>query len=362
MDFNNHFLSMTGIDKVEENTEAITKMNDDISVFMKTVVPTFAVKNSSAQQINGAQTFTSPINCVGLSAFNGSISMTTRTKNSITLHETGTTIVGAIKADDEALQIRNISGLKTALDHPIIPNGSIGGIQLKYSTVMGGNIAPETIENVNIKDLTITGDKVAQKSIRGDFKIVDYSVTGTQLADKTIGTRNLASNLEIGTTGIISTVNSLNCGSLMVWDCLSSSSVKNPQLHISIPFLPIKNDSNLVSQVSFFVPNLSITTNPMMRYRHPFNYFIHGISVLYDDEAAGNTATIIFSLYDIGGKGTAAALGTASIKTNLGIACDYFKFPSALFVPSTNSLGASHAFSGLSADKEVTYVLWGFQA
>ena len=35
------FLSMTGIDQLEENTQAIDKINTDISDFMKNQVPLF---------------------------------------------------------------------------------------------------------------------------------------------------------------------------------------------------------------------------------------------------------------------------------------------------------------------------------
>ena len=264
----------------------------------------------------------------------------------------GTTIFGALNISDNTIAVSKVIGLQAALDNPTftIPAGFISGSQVKYFTIQGGNIALDTIENFNIKDKTISGDKFATD--------MSFSTTGNVTLTGTAKIKSDYGTIKYLTVGTNAFVPNLYVSSILVADEMTLDSY--PQLHISIPFVPLLNDNVTVSDISFFVPNMSAASNPTVRYRHPFSYKIHGISVLYNKETNANTATINLYSYAVGGGGTKILLGTAVIATNLGKSCDYFTFPTPIYVGKDFSLGGDHKYSN-TADKQASYVLWGYQ-
>jgi hypothetical protein len=344
---------MTGIDQLEENTQSIDKINSDISDFMKNQVPFFGLISSQSQTFEGVKTFTNSIIGCGIDPLNKNpIVFNSRGRYKLCVSETdGTTIFGPLNIADKTIAVSKVIGLQSALDNPTIPAGFISGSQVKFFTIMGGNIALDTIENFNIKDKTITGAKLAT-----DISIDttgDITLTGTAKIKSDYGTIKY---LTIGTNAYVP---NLYVASIWVTDLMKLES--NPQLHISIPFVPLLNDTVTIGEISFFVPNISAVTNPTVRYRHPFSYKIHGISVLYNKETNANTATINLYSYALSGGGTKLLLGTAVLLSNSGKSCDYFTFPKPIYVGKDFSLGGDHKYS-TTADKQVSYVLWGYQS
>lgn len=78
------YLSMTGIDQTEENTESITVLNAQIADFVKNVIP-FIILKSTDQPIVGIKTFLQPIGTCGFEPLvmleNNSRLHSTRTAN-----------------------------------------------------------------------------------------------------------------------------------------------------------------------------------------------------------------------------------------------------------------------------------------
>ena len=299
---------------------------------------------------------------------NSTISFNNRGKYQIVLDKNnGTTRRGPLILDSYVLNIKNVSGLQDALNNviPIIPQAFIAGSQIQLFTVQGANFALKTIDAFNIKDHTITGANIAPASITGDCLAMDISFNSSNNITLT-GTGRFTGNygdfkyLNVKTQALITTV---CAGAVQIVD--SNNFENYPLLHINIPFLPLNNNSTVINNVSFFVPNGSVLAYPLPRYRHPFNYYIHGISVLYNTPTntptMSNTATINIYTYDKNGNGQKTLLGTAFIAANLNISCDYFTFTRPLFVPKEMSIGGDHKFN-IAADKLVSYVLWGFQS
>ena len=336
------FLSMTGIDQLEENTEAIVKINTDISDFMRNQVPYFGLISDKPQTIEGVKTFTNSIVGRGIDPINSDpVIFNSRGRYKLSVSEvSGTTISGPLNISDNTIAVSKVIGLQTALDNPTftIPANFISGSQVKFFTIMGGNIALDTIENFNIKDATITGAKLATD--------MSFNTTGNITLTGAAKIKSDYGTIKFLTVGTNAFVPNLYVSSILVTDEMTLEAY--PQLHISIPFVPLLNDSATIGDISFFVPNISAVTNPTIRYRHPFSWKIHGISVLYNKETA------------LGGGGTKKLLGTAVLSSNLGISCDYFTFPTPVYVSKNGALGGDHKYS-TTADKQASYVLWGYQ-
>lgn len=347
------FLSMTGIDKAEENSDAIDKLHSDISDFMKNQVPFFGVISNLPQTIQGVKTFTNPIVGCGIDALNQTIVLNSRGKYQLVIDsKNGTTISGPLFIDNNTLSIEKVVGLRETLNNPpTIPEQYISGSQLKLFTVMGANLALESIEDFNIKKATVTGAKMASKTITGENLASDISF----VSSGEISVSRFTSDFL--TTKFFSGGN-ISADGYFYKDSFTLSPV--PQLHICIPFVPLLNDSATASNISFFVPNIGVSINPMLRYRHPVAYKIHSISVLYNTESIANSASINLFSYDSGGNGTGVILGTATLSSNAGLFCDTYTFPTALFVPKSAAIGGSHKYSA-AADKQATYILWGYQ-
>lgn len=348
------FLSMTGIDKAEENSDAIDKLHSDISDFMKNQVPFFGVISNLPQTIQGVKTFTNPIVGCGIDPIDSNpIVFNSRGKYKLVIDsKNGTTIFGALNIDNNTLSIDKVVGLRETLNNPpTIPEQYISGSQLKLFTVMGANLALESIEDFNLKKATVTGAKIASKTITGENLASDISfVSSGGISVSRFTSDFLTTNFFSG--------GNISADGYFYKDSFTLSPV--PQLHICIPFVPLINDSAAASNISFFVQNVSVSINPMLRYRHPVAYKIHSISVLYNTESISNSASINLFSYDSGGNGTGVILGTATLSSNAGISCDTYTFPKAILVPKTASIGGSHKYSA-AADKQATYILWGYQ-
>ena len=368
------FLSMNGIDKTEENTAEIERLNKSINDFVTNQVPNFCLVANVPQTVQGDMTFSNPIIASGMEIPRDSnqIIFNRKGRNKIILDNNyGTTIVGSVQLDDNTLSVRNIVGLQETLNSISSPNPvqSIDGTQIKLLTIKGANIALETIENQNIKMGTITGDRLAPFTVQGaninletidSMNIKKGTITGDRLADNLAIYSSTITHLTVGNDSFIPQSYTTNTYARKYYTYDSQVQINNPTLHINIPFVPILNDSTAVSDISFFVPNVSSVTNPTTRFLFPFTYIIHGISIMYNKETVSNTATINLYLYDIGGNGIKKLLGTADIKTNAGIFSDYYYFKTPLVVPVNKSLGGDHKYSAATS-KQVTYVLWAYQ-
>ena len=365
---------MNGIDKTEENTESIDRMNNDLHDFANNQVPNFCLITNVPQTVQGNKTFKNPIFGCGIemSPDTNQIIFNRRGKYKFLLdNKTGTTISGPVQLDDSTLSNKNISGLQQTLEYLSLPTPvqSIDGAQIKLFTVEGANIALETIESQNIKLATITGDRLAAFTVQGanisvetieSINLKKASITGDKLAPNIAIDSATIAHLTIGTDLFVPDSYTKNTYAYKYSTTDSATLIANPMLHLNIPFVPLLNDSTTVTDISFFVPNASAVTNPTTRFMFPFTYIIHGISVLYNKETVTNTAKINLYLYDKGGNGTKALLGTADIVTNAGILCNYYSFAKPLVVPLNKSLGGDHKYS-VAKSKQVSYVIWAYQ-
>lgn len=321
------YLSMTGIDQTEENTESITVLNAQIADFVKNVIP-FIILKSTDQPIVGIKTFLQPIGTCGfepLVMFGKQQPITFNPNGKYKLvfdPANGFQIDCPLSVVNDAISIKNVRGLQDALDNP------------KY---------------VPLPDRSVSATQIAYYCIRGD---------------------NLVGNIAINTTGNIK-CNNADITTLVAGSCTTNKInvvdnlfVSNPLLNISIPFCPVTNSKAAQYNVaiSFFsspVPTLPLT-NRMLRYRHPFNYYVHGISIMYaaETQAYASTTTIRIVTYNSTDVGT--FLGTADIPTSAGKKSDYYTFPTPLLVTSSMTLGGD--YSTPTGSKQGAYVIMGYQA
>ena len=341
------YLSMTGIDQTEENTEAIVVLNAQIADFVKNVIPYIIRSSATDQFIDGRKTFYQPIGTCGFEplVLMGNQQPITFNKNGryklVFYPDRGFHIDCPLTLLDNAISIKNVSGLQDAISDAKnspstapLPDRSVTATQLAYYTILGNNLAVDIAINTS-----------------GD-----------------ITCKNTAKTARIRTDGITSTyadITTLIAGSCTAnkIQVLDKDININPLLNISIPFCPVTNtkyvNTNIV--ISFFSsPVASLPyTNRMLRYRHPFNYYIHGISILYAAETTvySNTTTIRIYTYDTANAAT--LLGTANILTNAGKNCDYFTFPTPLLVTRNLTLGGDYSTPANS--KQGTYIIMGYQ-
>jgi hypothetical protein len=341
------YLSMTGIDQTEENTESINVLNAQIADFVKNVIPYIIRSSPTDQFIDGNKVFYQPIGTCGfepLVLMGNQQPITFNKKGRYKLvfdPDRGFNIDCPLTLLNNAISIANVSGLQDALSDAKnspntapLPDRSVSTTQIAFSTILGNNLAVDIAINTS-----------------GD-----------------ITCKNTAKTARIRTDGVTSTyadITTLIAGSSTAnkFSVLDQNSSINPLLNVSIPFCPVTNSKLLQTKIaiSFFSSPAAVlpATNRMLRYRHPFNYYIHGISIMYAAETTvySNTTTIIIYTYD--SANAATLLGTASIPTNAGKIGDYFTLPTPLFVTSNMTLGGN--ISTPANSKQGTYVIMGYQ-
>jgi len=147
-----------------------------------------------------------------------------------------------------------------------------------------------------------------------------------------------------------------------------------PLLHISVPFRASVANSTSASDVHFYanymskysVSGLNVSgvfdANKLRAYKHPTAWYIHSISIMYDNDGSTN-GTTLFLATNLGatGQGT-PSYTTYSLGSKLsGDICSTYTFSTPVFVSNSNSIRARTQYSS-SSSNETSFVFHGYQA
>jgi hypothetical protein len=325
----NIFLSMTGIDQTEENTDDILELQNLVFPFAQNVVPYIVLKNNVTQIIDGNKTFLFPISTNGFKPlkynllgkdFYEPIIFNPDGKYQMTFDVyKGLEVRAPINLMDNALYIKNISGLQDALNSRIfIPDQSITTEKIALGTILGNTLNPA----------------------------ISFSTTGDIAS---IGARFAVCNSMICQAGSYRFQNT------------------TPLLNVIIPFIPaVTNVNPNTNVINFFLPNGS----NMYRYRHPVDYQIHSMSILSSYvQAVDYISTINIYTYDKDGRSSESVeyptgyklLFRKTFTTIMGSRCDVITFDPPIFVTKDRSIGGDHSYNIVTTNKN-SYIIHGFQS
>ena len=225
--------------KTTVNTDDITTLENLINPFVQNVAPYIVLKNNVTQTIDGVKTFLNPIFTNGFKPMKYSVmgqdfyepitfNPDGKYKMTFDVHK-GLDVNAPIRLLDNALSINNISGLQDALN---------------------------SAANTEVKDRSITTQKIALNTILGDNfnKAISFSTTGDISA--TIGTFTQCVSVicQAGSFGFLN---------------------KAPLLNVSIPCFP----KIITGTREFNLHFHSINDVSYLPYIYPFDFTIHSIAI-----------------------------------------------------------------------------------
>ncbi len=147
-----------------------------------------------------------------------------------------------------------------------------------------------------------------------------------------------------------------------------------PLLHIAIPFRASVANSTTITDAHFFANYITkysiggetvsgaFDENKLRAYKHPTAWYIHSVSIMYDEDNSTNGVTLYLATnLNSKGQGT-PTYGVYNLGSKLsGDLCSTYTFSSPILVGINNSIRCRTQYSSSSAN-ETSFVLHGYQA
>jgi len=147
-----------------------------------------------------------------------------------------------------------------------------------------------------------------------------------------------------------------------------------PLLHIAVPFRASVANSTTITDAHFFANYITkysiggktvsgaFDENKLRAYKHPTAWYIHSVSIMYDDDNSTNGVSLYLAT-NLNSKGQGTPLyGVYNLGSKLsGDLCSTYTFSSPILVGINNSIRCRTQYSSSSAN-ETSFVLHGYQA
>ena len=362
----NNFLSMTGIDQTEENTEAISdiskqteKNTTDISGITNTLtnfiqndIPFFVRMNNLNQTTNINGFIPIKYTTMGYETFDKFIfnpavgSADGRTKTAagkgyqmIFDVNTGLDVKAPITILDNSLTISKISGLQDALNNSAV---------IADRSITGKKIALNTILEENVANLAITTYKIAYNTILGANLNSAISISTSGRIDASAGTF---------TTFNTSVCYATNLNANNYW-------ISNAERLLTFQIHGCK-DSKVVDGALIFSPCSNFVDNRLRNYAVPCNLVITKATLMFDDDTGTQyVGQMTFDFYSkTKNSGNLTNIGSETIdyttkECTTGSDTQLITFVKPITIPMGNILNI--AYSG-SPDNEWGIVFHAYQ-